>query len=85
MTDREDVNDLPSLDDLRRAFHLGMTRDEFYQKCDDLLPLKIAVHAVDVLGIRVKEGGDVRFFVNEQEGLVHCEYQGDPFLLTTSN
>jgi hypothetical protein len=32
VTDREDINDLPSLDDLRRAFRLGMTRDQFYEK-----------------------------------------------------
>lgn len=73
----------PTCDTLRRRFRVGMPRDEFFATCDDLLPLQLTSPTLDmnVVGIRVADGGVVLFLLSEDRGLLTAERDGEPFLL----
>jgi hypothetical protein len=76
-------HDGPTCDTLRHRFRVGMSRDEFFATCDDLLPLRLTSPTLDpnVVGIYVAEGGVVLFFLSEDRGLLGAELDGAPFLL----
>jgi len=78
-------DNLPSLDHMRSVLRVGMTRDEFFKACDDLMGkyrLRLSVPAPpsnDLVGIYVAEGDTLLCFLIEDR-LTYVEYRGDVFL-----
>jgi hypothetical protein len=76
---------LPGLGHMRSVLRAGMTREELFQACDDLMEdhrLQLNVPAApqtDVVGIHVAEGDMLLCFLIE-ERLAYVEYRGDVFL-----
>lgn len=75
---------LPPLDHLRTVLRIGMTRDEFYAACDDLMEsyqLRIGSPAVSesLVSIYVEEGDAVLCFMPAGT-LSYVEYKGDVFM-----
>ena len=75
---------MPSLNSLRVKFRAGMSRDEFFAACDELLeegPLCVGSPTMseDLVSIKVDEGDEVLFFLAGGR-LDYAEYRGDVFL-----
>lgn len=77
-------NQLPSLAKMREVLRIGMTRDEVYAACDDLMEhhtVKLGAPTVDrnLLSIYVSEGDALLCFMPEGR-LTYAEYKGGVFL-----
>jgi hypothetical protein len=78
-------NPLPDLGHMRSVLRAGMTREELFQACDDLmedhrLQLNLpAAPRTDVVGIHVAEGDMLLCFLSEDR-LTYVEYRGGIFL-----
>ena len=73
---------LPNLDHMRRVLRIGMTRNEFFRACDDLMDdfaLRIGPRGRDLVAIHVAEGDVLLCFLDEGR-LSYVEYQSDAFL-----
>lgn len=69
---------------MRTVLRFGMTRDEFFAACDDLMEnyqLQVGSPALDMnlVSISVKEGGQLLCFLGDGT-LVYVEYKGGVFL-----
>jgi hypothetical protein len=76
---------LPNLDHMRCELRIGMTRDEFFQVCDDLtddFTLRVGSPILDhekLVSIHVEEGDTLLCFLHEGR-LSYVEYRGGVFL-----
>ena len=75
---------LPPLEHLRMVLRLGMSSDEFFQACDDLMAhfaLRISSRTLDqrLVGIHVAEGDFALCFLPDGK-LTYVEYRGDVFM-----
>lgn len=77
---------LPSLDHMRSVLRVGMTKEEFFQACDDEILGKYQLRVslpnrprTDIVGIHVAEGDKLLCFLIEDR-LTYVEYRGDVFL-----
>jgi hypothetical protein len=75
---------LPPLAHMRTVLRFGMTSDEFYQACDDLMEnyqLRVGTPTLDlnVVSIAVKEGDVLLCFLTDGK-LAYVEYKGGVFL-----
>lgn len=75
---------LPPLAHMRTVLRFGMSRDEFFQACDELMEnyqLRVGSPALDmnIVSISVQEGGQLLCFLRD-EMLVYVEYKGGIFL-----
>jgi hypothetical protein len=75
---------LPTLAHMRTVLRIGMTRDDFFRTCDDLMDrftLQVGSPALDpnIVTISVEEGGKLMCFLHEA-ALSYVEYEGDVFL-----
>jgi hypothetical protein len=75
---------LPPLAHMSTVLRHGMTSDEFYAACDELMEnyqLRVGTPTLDmnVVSIAVQEGSHLLCFLNEGK-LVYVEYKGGVFL-----
>lgn len=77
---------LPPLDHMRTVLRIGMTKDEFYAACDDLMEnyqLRVGSPAasMSLVSIHVAEGDALLCFLSgEGDTLAYVEYRGDVFM-----
>jgi hypothetical protein len=75
---------LPPLAHMRTVLRFGMTRDEFFAACDDLMEnyqLRVGSPTLDMnlVSIAVEEGDQLLCFIGDGT-LVYVEYRGGVFL-----
>jgi hypothetical protein len=76
---------LPNLTHMRGVLRIGMSRDEFFQMCDDLMDdfqLRVGSPTLDhekLVSLAVEEGDVLLCFLREGR-LSYVEYRGDIFL-----
>lgn len=75
---------LPPLAHMSTVLRFGMSRDEFFAACDDLMEhytLRVGSPTLDMnlVSIAVAEGDSLLCFLNEA-GLSYVEYRGDEFI-----
>lgn len=77
---------LPPLDHMRTVLRIGMSKDEFYAACDDLMEhyqLRVGSPAasMNLVSIHVAEGDVLLCFLTGEGGtLSYVEYRGDVFM-----
>ena len=75
---------LPPLEHMRKVLRIGMSKDDFFMACDDLMEdfqLKISSPALSesLVGIHVREGDTLLCFLTDEK-LSYVEYKGDIFM-----
>jgi len=77
---------LPPLDHMRTVLRIGMSKDEFYAACDDLMEnyqLRVGSPAASMtlVSIHVAEGDALLCFLSGKGNtLAYVEYRGDVFM-----